>query len=191
LKGIESLDQFRRVLAGERQFAFNGIILATTEDDQYDYFMRHWWNLDRGTGDNCRLFLLCGLPAREPPVAVAQMLTAMPIREGSSAAYDVARGLEIPRAKMPCIALFEGLPRNDQPISVIGLPPTVEIKSFLRATFDLIDEAAVQPSEKRLPSLDRKLGVRKVLSLARAPLADILERALGNRTASLLDSPRG
>ena len=123
-------------------------------------------------------------------VHVAQFMTALAPNHGSAGAYDIAKHLGVKRGSMPCVAVFEGLPRENQRIVLLKLPPTAKLTRYLRETIDLMDNMATLAPTERLSALARKLGADNALTILKAPFADILEKAIGPRTAGLLEPDR-
>jgi hypothetical protein len=186
---IASLEEFRRVLQHDKVFPFNGIVLATEEDEQYTYFSSFPRELHAATGKNLRLFVLVG-SEQSAPVAPKAMhdLLSVAAESGSAEAYPVARYLKINLGEMPCLALFVGVPRNRQDVLIVRLPERKALPGFVRRVCDVLDRCSVHPQNERLTEVEQMLHLGTILSIVRAPLADILERMLGPRTAGLLDA---
>lgn len=187
MRAILSLKEFYEVLKQDRAFAFNGIVLATREDPQYSYFTKYWGELNQSTGDNCRLFLLVDKKKRERNENAIYMLTSMPLDIGSAGAYDIIKELELNRRYMPCIAFFNGSPQKDQSLYIMKLPSLEQLRSFLRETFDYIDEIAQVSPEYRLEKLNDHFKGKTLSKILRASIADVLEKVLGQRTAELIN----
>ena len=183
---ILSLKEFKEVLKQDREFAFNGIVLATREDPQYSYFINYWKELDQSTGDNCRLFLLVDKKMNEKSENVMFMLTSMPIDTGSAGAYDIVKELELNRSFMPCIVFFNGPPQKDQSLCIMKLPILEQLRPFLRETFDYMDEIARVSTEDRLERLNNHFREKTLSKILRASISGVLEKVLGHRTAELL-----
>lgn len=192
MKGIQSLADLQFVISSRPDFAFNCVLLATREDSQYNHFIEFWREIDASTGSNCRVFVFLDHPLLPPANANAYALVISLDRPtGSLAAYEIGRGLSVPRTSMPCLAVFEGGPKGVQPVVVVPLPSSGKLTPFLRTLFDMMDHVARESPTGRLERLQRRLAAKRVLRVARAPLADLIEKNLGSRTADLIDPRDG
>lgn len=187
MRPILSLKEFHEVLKQDRAFAFNGIVLATREDLQYSYFIEYQGELNQSTGDNCRLFLLVDKEKRERNENALYRLTTMSLDFGSAGAYDIIKELGLNRGYMPCIAFFNGSPQKDQSLYIMKLPSLDQLSSFLRETFDYMDEIAQVSPEDRLEKLNDHFKEKTISKILRASFADVLEKVLGHRTTELIN----